>query len=165
MPKARVELRGSMSHTGNGRKFEKGKPQIMTNPSDIAYYQQQGEFSVTMLEEDDEKPAKQKVKVAKPPHALSPEEKHELEMEEQEAEDDPAQTDVLDEEELHPSTKRPSDREANNAAQAFHDTEDDDVDSEKMKLAKSNKPASDKEANEAPKAKKPLFGGKNQPKK
>ncbi len=47
--KARVELRGAMSHLAGGRKFLKGKPQILTNPSEIAYYKAQGGFSVTMM--------------------------------------------------------------------------------------------------------------------
>lgn len=47
--RARVELRGALTHIGQGRKFKKGSPQILTNPAEIAYYKQQGGFSVTMM--------------------------------------------------------------------------------------------------------------------
>ena len=71
MAKARVELRGCMTHSGRGRTFKKGVPQIMTNPSDILYYQGQGDFSVVMLDDDpapktDEPKPKTKVKEPKP---------------------------------------------------------------------------------------------------
>lgn len=48
--RARVELTGCLTHEGNGRKFKKGQPQILTNSSDIKYYQGQACFSVTVLE-------------------------------------------------------------------------------------------------------------------
>lgn len=47
--RARVELRGSLTHQGRGRAFKKGSPQILTNSADIVYYQQQAGFAVTML--------------------------------------------------------------------------------------------------------------------
>ncbi len=46
---ARVELILGLSHDGNGRKFEKGKPQILTSPSEIKYYQTQGGFRVSII--------------------------------------------------------------------------------------------------------------------
>ena len=48
--RARVELKGSLTHNGNGRAFTKGSPQILTNPADIRYYEQQAGFSVTILD-------------------------------------------------------------------------------------------------------------------
>jgi hypothetical protein len=47
--RARVELRGSLSHTGMGRTFKKGSPQIITNPAEIEYYKSLGGFTVTVL--------------------------------------------------------------------------------------------------------------------
>lgn len=48
--RARVELRGSLTHDHGGRVFKKGSPQILTNAAEIKYYQGQAGFSVTMLE-------------------------------------------------------------------------------------------------------------------
>lgn len=78
MAKARVELRGCMTHSGRGRTFRKGVPQIMTNPSDILYYQSQGDFSVVMLDDDpapkaEEPKPKTKVKVPEPVDEDEPE--------------------------------------------------------------------------------------------
>lgn len=75
MAKARVELRSALSHTARGRQFKKGAPQILTNPADILFYQQQSEFSVTLLEEDKPAPvAPAKVKAAPAPKEPEPEE-------------------------------------------------------------------------------------------
>lgn len=49
--RARVELRGSLTHQGKGRFFKKGSPQILTNAAEVLYYQQQSGFAVTMLSE------------------------------------------------------------------------------------------------------------------
>lgn len=62
--RARVELRGSLTHTAGARKFKKGSPQILTNPSEIAYYRAQGGFSVTMMATEK---AKAKGKPVPPP--------------------------------------------------------------------------------------------------
>jgi len=51
MARARVELKGCLTFQGKGRTFKKGSPQILTNPADIMYYQQQAVFVVTMLSE------------------------------------------------------------------------------------------------------------------
>lgn len=48
--RARVELKGCLTHDAGGRHFAKGQPQILTNPAEIKYYQGQAEFSVTMLD-------------------------------------------------------------------------------------------------------------------
>jgi len=48
--RARVELKGSLTHEGNGRKFTKGQPKILTVPADIMYYKGQACFSVTVLD-------------------------------------------------------------------------------------------------------------------
>lgn len=66
--RAKVELMGSETHTGRGRTIERGKPVILTNPSDIRYYQSQGGFTVTVLEDAAAKPAGKpaKGKPAKP---------------------------------------------------------------------------------------------------
>lgn len=66
MAKARIQLKGAMSHTARGRRVEKGKPFYTTNAADIAYYKAQGGFLVTMLEEDKPKPAPKR-KPAPPP--------------------------------------------------------------------------------------------------
>jgi len=58
--RARVELKGSLSHSGGPRFFKKGLPQILTIPSHIEYYQAVGGFSVTML-------GNAKAKAAPPP--------------------------------------------------------------------------------------------------
>jgi len=47
--RARVELRGCLTHQSGGRLFKNGSPQILTNPSEIKYYQGQAGFTVTML--------------------------------------------------------------------------------------------------------------------
>jgi len=47
---AKVELTGSMSHTYAGHILKRGTPQIVTNPSLIAYYRAQKGISVTILE-------------------------------------------------------------------------------------------------------------------
>lgn len=52
MARARIELRGALSHARGGRTFKKGAPQIVTNAGEIAYYRSVGGFSVTMLEDD-----------------------------------------------------------------------------------------------------------------
>lgn len=49
MARARIELRGSLSHTVRGRVFKKGQPQIITNPDDILYFQQTDGFVVTLM--------------------------------------------------------------------------------------------------------------------
>ena len=61
MARARVELIGSLSHTRGGRKFERGKPQILTNAAEILYYQNQSDFAVTV-----EEAPKKKAKAAPP---------------------------------------------------------------------------------------------------
>ena len=54
--KARIQLRGCASHTGRGRKAERGKPFYTTNAADIAYYRAQGVYSVSVLESTEDKP-------------------------------------------------------------------------------------------------------------
>lgn len=49
MAKARVQLQGAESFDGRGKKFVKGKPQIITNAADIEYYQRHAAFTVSML--------------------------------------------------------------------------------------------------------------------
>lgn len=46
---ARVVLTKALTFEGRGRTFVKGQPQVMTLPADIAYYQQQPEFTVTLF--------------------------------------------------------------------------------------------------------------------
>jgi hypothetical protein len=70
--RAKVELLGSETHTGRGRTIERGKPVILTNPSDIRYYQAQGGFSVTILEDASAKPAAKPVKGGKPAKPAPP---------------------------------------------------------------------------------------------
>lgn len=62
MTKAKVELVGSASHSGGGRKLIKGQPQLITNLSEINYYKGQSGVTVTMIEEV----APQKAKVKTP---------------------------------------------------------------------------------------------------
>jgi ribosomal protein S3 len=54
---AKVTLTGSRSHTHMGRTLVKGKPQIISNPSEIRYYQGVQGVSVKILrtEESDKK--------------------------------------------------------------------------------------------------------------
>lgn len=53
MARARVELRGSLTHeasaAGGGRKMKKGSPVVLTNPAHIQYYRDQAGFAVTFL--------------------------------------------------------------------------------------------------------------------
>jgi len=63
MARARVELRGSLTHVGGGRTFKKNAPQILTNASEIAYYKGQAGFSVTEMKDS----PKAKAKAAPPP--------------------------------------------------------------------------------------------------
>lgn len=53
MAQARVELRGCLTHLApvkfGGRTLKKGSPVILTKPSEIQYYREQGVFSVTFL--------------------------------------------------------------------------------------------------------------------
>lgn len=65
--RAKVELLGCETHQARGRSFQRGKPQILTNPSDIAYYKAQSEFSVTLLSDGTPKPAAKPAKAAKRP--------------------------------------------------------------------------------------------------
>lgn len=67
MAKAKVELRGAVSYDGRGRKFIKGRAQIIDNDADIAYFKATPEFTVTLLRE-----VKPKV-VAKPAAMAEPE--------------------------------------------------------------------------------------------
>lgn len=60
--KARVELRGCLTHSARGRTCKRGQPFYTTNAADIAYYKAQGEYSVTMLAA----PPAPKAKAAKP---------------------------------------------------------------------------------------------------
>jgi hypothetical protein len=64
--KARVELIGSFTHNSHWRKFRKGSPQILTNPSEIQYYQNQYGFDVVLLDsETKEKVVKEVIKKVK----------------------------------------------------------------------------------------------------
>lgn len=77
MARAKVELQMGVSHTWKGRKIQRGKPQIITNASDIAYYKVQPGFKVTMLEEA-EKPQKKaapKLETPKEPEPVADNEK------------------------------------------------------------------------------------------
>jgi hypothetical protein len=47
---ARVELVSSLTHEWGGRAFKQGKPQIITNPTEIRYYRNQASFAVSMLD-------------------------------------------------------------------------------------------------------------------
>jgi hypothetical protein len=108
--RAKVELIGALTHEGRGRRFERNKPQILTKPSDIAYYKAQSEFSVTMLAvpaaakpapaKPGVKPtaAKPGAKPAKPAPAPEPEDTEESEDTE-EPEDDGEDTDAEESEE------------------------------------------------------------------
>lgn len=64
MAKARVELKGASTFSSRGRKFKKGFPQVLTNPSDIQYYKGQPDFDVQILDEMivEKKPAITKVR-------------------------------------------------------------------------------------------------------
>lgn len=53
-----------MTHTAHGRTFRKGVAQVLTNASDILYYQQQADFAVVIL--DDDPPAKVKAALKAP---------------------------------------------------------------------------------------------------
>jgi hypothetical protein len=57
MAKARVVLEKALSHDCRGRSFRQGEPHIIDNEADIAYYQTQPEFSVTLLKAPAPKPA------------------------------------------------------------------------------------------------------------
>jgi len=57
MARARVELRGALTHTRGHRTFTKGAPQVLTDDAELAYYKAQSQFSVTMLEEPKPAPA------------------------------------------------------------------------------------------------------------
>jgi hypothetical protein len=50
---ARVILEDSLTHTNSvtGRKFTQRKPQVLTNPSEIKYYERTPGFSVTKIKE------------------------------------------------------------------------------------------------------------------
>ena len=50
--RARVELRGALTHRRGGVTFKKGQAQTITDPAAVAYYKSTGGFSVTMLEEE-----------------------------------------------------------------------------------------------------------------
>jgi hypothetical protein len=47
---ARVELKGSLSHTKGDRVFKKGVPQHITDPDEIRYYSSMSSFNVVLLE-------------------------------------------------------------------------------------------------------------------
>lgn len=64
--RARVELVGCLSHGSRGRTFERGRPQILTNPAEIAYYKSQAEYRVTMLQAPAEAAPAAKASKAKP---------------------------------------------------------------------------------------------------
>jgi len=86
--RARVELRGSLTHEHEGRRFKRGSPQILTTVSEIMYYQSQSGFVVTILDNGKDKrftPPKPKQEKATP---LEPKIKSEPEPE-PEPEDDP----------------------------------------------------------------------------
>jgi uncharacterized membrane protein YfbV (UPF0208 family) len=51
MARARIELRGALTHTRGQRSVTKGAPQVITDANEIAYYKAQTSFSVTILEE------------------------------------------------------------------------------------------------------------------
>lgn len=61
MPRALVHLTGSLTYTAMGHTFEKGKPKLLTNEGDIAYFSAQQGFTVTPVEEP------KKVRAAAPP--------------------------------------------------------------------------------------------------
>jgi hypothetical protein len=63
--KARVELIGSFTHNSHWRKFRKGSPQILTNPAEIQYYQNQYGFDVVLLDHEKEKVVKEVIKKTK----------------------------------------------------------------------------------------------------
>ncbi len=48
--RARVTLTGSVSHNWKGRTFRRAEPQIISNASDIKYYQSQAGFDVMLIE-------------------------------------------------------------------------------------------------------------------
>lgn len=50
--RARVELVGSYTHSSNWRRFVKNQPQILTNPAEIQYYQNQVGFNVVLLKSE-----------------------------------------------------------------------------------------------------------------
>lgn len=52
---AKVELVGCLTHNARGREFRKDRPQILTNPDDIHYYQSQSSFVVTMMNTEKQK--------------------------------------------------------------------------------------------------------------
>lgn len=51
MAKVEVELLSSASLSENGRTFHKGRPQLLTNPAEIAQYRNRPGFRFTILEE------------------------------------------------------------------------------------------------------------------
>ena len=83
--RARIELRGCLTHTYRGRTVERGQPFYTTNPADIAYFKAQSEFAVTILA--DKKPARKPApkppkKETPPPATTSQEDSEEGESEE-----------------------------------------------------------------------------------
>lgn len=91
MAKARVNLEKALTYEVRGRTFQKGRPQIITSESDIAYFKNQPEFTVTMLKEVAPKPPPTPVVVTPPPAPVVDEEDGEDELEEEveeEVEDD-----------------------------------------------------------------------------
>jgi hypothetical protein len=67
MAKAMVELVGALSCDTGGRRFEKGKPQLLTVAAEIAGFKSSPDFRVTMMEDAPAKPPKKAAPEAPPP--------------------------------------------------------------------------------------------------
>lgn len=97
MAKAKVELVGSLTHSHGARRFEKGKPQVLTNPSEIAYYRGQPGFSVTELDAPAPKPGKaapaKPTKSKVPPPPADEDEAEDLDEDEDDEEEDEEEDD------------------------------------------------------------------------
>ena len=87
--RARIELRGALTHEGRGRKSVRGKPFYSTNASEIAYYRSCGEFIVTVLSTDEAvRPKPKKTKKGKKAKAPPPPEEDDDEDDEEDDEED-----------------------------------------------------------------------------
>lgn len=91
--RARVELVGSSTHHSNWRRFVKNQPQILTNPAEIQYYQNQSGFNVVLLENETKK------KVVETPLRMKPIKKVDEEINQEEDYDESEEDEDEDEDE------------------------------------------------------------------
>lgn len=87
--RARVELRGCLTHSARGRTVKRGEPFYTTNAADIRYYQAQADYAVTILEAPKRKgPAPRPKKPAAAPPPPPPEDEDDEDEPESEADDE-----------------------------------------------------------------------------